>query len=92
MESTVTRLLVATKQLLESLTDWSQGKIDEGGVSDIYVRLGNEFNAASLAFTREGINMSFVSLSPLKLNNHPSTAFPIDLTSPPSIHFLLTTI
>ncbi|POV97260.1 hypothetical protein PSHT_14681 [Puccinia striiformis] len=57
MESTVTRLLVATKQLLESLTDWSQGKIDEGGVSDIYVRLGNEFNAASLAFTKEGINM-----------------------------------
>jgi hypothetical protein len=61
MESTVTRLLVATKQLLESLTDWSQGKIDEGGVSDIYVRLGNEFNAASLAFTKEGINMRFVS-------------------------------
>ncbi|KAH9467921.1 hypothetical protein Pst134EA_011542 [Puccinia striiformis f. sp. tritici] len=58
MELTVTRLLVATKQLLESLTDWSQGKIDKGGVSDIYVRLGNKFNAASLAFTKEGINMS----------------------------------
>ncbi|KNZ52825.1 hypothetical protein VP01_3436g3 [Puccinia sorghi] len=64
MESTVTRLLVATKQLLESLTDWSQGKIDEGGVSDIYVRLGNEFNAASLAFTKEGINMSDLNSVP----------------------------
>ncbi|POW12488.1 hypothetical protein PSTT_04498 [Puccinia striiformis] len=37
--------------------NWSQGKIDKGGVLDIYVRLGNKFNAASLAFTKEGINM-----------------------------------
>ncbi|POW01821.1 hypothetical protein PSTT_12220 [Puccinia striiformis] len=41
-----------------------QGKIDEGGVSDIYVRLGNEFNAASLAFTKEGINMSDLNSVP----------------------------
>lgn len=60
MESSVTRLLVATKQLLESLTDWSHGKVDEVGVSDVYVRLGNDFNAASLAFTREGIDMRCV--------------------------------
>ncbi|KAG0149174.1 hypothetical protein CROQUDRAFT_653995 [Cronartium quercuum f. sp. fusiforme G11] len=64
MESTVTRLLVATKQLLESLTDWSQGRIDEGGVSDIYVRLGNEFNAASLAFSKEGIDMNDLNSVP----------------------------
>lgn len=77
MESTVTRLLVATKQLLESLTEWSHGKIDEGGVSDIYVRLGNEFNAASLAFTKEGIDMKFVItlalLPPLRLRKPPLT-------------------
>ncbi|KAH9817159.1 hypothetical protein DFH28DRAFT_890191, partial [Melampsora americana] len=60
MESTVTRLLVATKQLLESLTDWSHGRIDEGGASDIHVRLGNEFNAASLAFSKEGIDMNLM--------------------------------
>ncbi|CAH7666893.1 actin interacting protein 3-domain-containing protein [Phakopsora pachyrhizi] len=64
MESTVTRLLVATKQLLESLTDWSHGRIDEGAVSDIYVRLGNEFNSASLAFSREGIDMSDLNSVP----------------------------
>ncbi|MBW0483558.1 hypothetical protein O181_023273 [Austropuccinia psidii MF-1] len=64
MESTVTRLLVATKQLLESLTEWSLGKIDESVVSDIYVRLGNEFNTASLAFSKEGIDMSDLNSVP----------------------------
>lgn len=64
MESSVTRLLVATKQLLESLTEWSHGRIDETGVSDVYVRLGNDFNAASLAFTREGIEMKYVPCPP----------------------------
>jgi hypothetical protein len=57
LETTVTKLLVATKQLLEGLTDWSQGRITEEEVSDIYVRLGNCFNAAVAAFTKEGINM-----------------------------------
>ncbi|KAH8919459.1 AIP3-domain-containing protein [Atractiella rhizophila] len=58
MESSVTRLLVATKQLLESLTKWSQGRITEQDVSDIYVRLGNEFNVACRAFSKEGISMT----------------------------------
>jgi hypothetical protein len=57
LETTVTKLLVATKQLLEGLTDWSQGRITEEEVSDIYVRLGNCFNAAVAAFTKEGISM-----------------------------------
>lgn len=66
METTVTKLLVATKQLLEGLTDWSQGRISEEQVSDIYVRLGNSFNAAVAAFTKEGISMRWVG-SPLLL-------------------------
>ena len=53
----MTKLLVSTKQLLEGLTEWSQGKISEEQVSDIYVRLGNCFNSAVAAFTREGISM-----------------------------------
>lgn len=60
LETTVTKLLVATKQLLEGLTDWSQGRITEEQVSDIYVRLGNCFNAAVAAFTKEGISMRCV--------------------------------
>lgn len=61
LETTVTKLLVATKQLLEGLTDWSQGRITEEEVSDIYVRLGNCFNAAVAAFTKEGISMRYVT-------------------------------
>ncbi|KAG1728172.1 actin interacting protein 3-domain-containing protein [Suillus paluster] len=58
VESAVTRLLVAIKQLLESLTQWSTGKMDEAQVSDVYVRLGNDFNAAVAAFAAFNIDMS----------------------------------
>lgn len=58
MESSVTRLLVATKMLLESLTKWAAGLCSEEHVSDIYVRLGNDFNAARMAFGSYGISMA----------------------------------
>jgi hypothetical protein len=61
VESAVTRLLVSIKQLLESLTQWSQLKIDEMTVSDVYVRLGNDFNAAVTAFAAYNIDMSYVN-------------------------------
>lgn len=60
MESAVTRLLVAIKQLLEALTLWSTLKVDEGQVSDVYVRLGNDFNAAVAAFGAFNIEMVYV--------------------------------
>lgn len=58
VESTVTRLLVAIKQLLEALTLWSTGKMTEQQVSDVYVRLGNDFNMAVAAFAAFNIDMS----------------------------------
>ncbi|WFD23395.1 Bud site selection protein 6 [Malassezia equina] len=58
MESSVTRLLVATKLLLESLTQWSQGRESETNVSRIYVRLGNDFNAALSAFISANVDMT----------------------------------
>uniref|UniRef100_V5EXW4 Actin interacting protein 3 C-terminal domain-containing protein n=1 Tax=Kalmanozyma brasiliensis (strain GHG001) TaxID=1365824 RepID=V5EXW4_KALBG len=64
MESSVTRLLVATKMLLESLTKWSVGQRSEEDVSDIYVRLGNDFNSAKLAFSSYGIDMSDLNSVP----------------------------
>ncbi|GAC96538.1 hypothetical protein PHSY_004118 [Pseudozyma hubeiensis SY62] len=64
MESSVTRLLVATKMLLESLTKWSVGQRSEEDVSDIYVRLGNDFNSAKLAFGSYGIDMSDLNSVP----------------------------
>ncbi|ROT43303.1 AIP3-domain-containing protein, partial [Sodiomyces alkalinus F11] len=51
IEKSVTHLLVATKQLLETLTQWSRGQATDGDVSDVYVRLGYEFNMACRAFS-----------------------------------------
>ena len=59
----MTRLLVSIKQLLESLTSWSTLKVDEDHVSDVYVRLGNDFNAAVGAFAAFGIDMRYVQYS-----------------------------
>lgn len=58
MESSVTRLLFATKMLLESLTQWCRGTRSETDVSDVYVRLGNDFKVAITAFSSYGIDMS----------------------------------
>ncbi|GAA5966720.1 hypothetical protein JCM8115_002788 [Rhodotorula mucilaginosa] len=58
LESTITRLLVATKQLLEGLARWSRREVDENTISEIYVKLGNDFNVACAAFAREGITMN----------------------------------
>ncbi|WFD45344.1 Bud site selection protein 6 [Malassezia psittaci] len=69
MESSVTRLLVATKLLLESLTKWSLGTHTESQVSEIYVRLGNDFNAALAAFAGYGIDMSDMYSVPTDLRS-----------------------
>ncbi|KAF2399209.1 AIP3-domain-containing protein [Trichodelitschia bisporula] len=58
IEKSVTHLLVATKQLLETLTLWSRGGATEGEVSDVYVRLGYEFNIACRAFNAIGVETS----------------------------------
>lgn len=60
VESAVTRLLVSIKQLLESLTRWSRQEVSETDVSDVYVRLGNDFNAAVAAFASFNIDMRCV--------------------------------
>ena len=58
IERSVTHLLVATKQLLETLTQWSRGQAREEEVSDVYVRLGYEFNLACRAFNTIGVETS----------------------------------
>lgn len=54
----MTQLLIATKQLLETLTAWSRQQATEAEVSDVYVRLGSEFNLACRAFTAIGVETS----------------------------------
>lgn len=58
IESGITKILIATKQLLECLTQWSRKETTEQDVSDVYVSLGNEFNRATLSFQNAGIDMT----------------------------------
>ncbi|KAI0752682.1 actin interacting protein 3-domain-containing protein [Daedaleopsis nitida] len=69
VESAVTRLLVSIKTLLESLTQWSKQTVDENQVSNVYVRLGNDFNAAVAAFSAFGIDMSELASVPEDLRS-----------------------
>ncbi|KAF8202478.1 actin interacting protein 3-domain-containing protein [Pholiota molesta] len=69
VESAVTRLLVSIKQLLEALTLWSQLRMDEEGVSNVYVRLGNDFNSAVAAFAQFNIEMNELLTVPEDLRN-----------------------
>ena len=47
--------------MLETLTLWSSLKKTENDVSDVYVRLGNDFNAATAAFASYNIDMTCVT-------------------------------
>ena len=58
IEKSVTNLLVATKSLLETLTQWSKNGASDEDVSDVYVRLGYEFNLACRAFNAIGVDTS----------------------------------
>ncbi|KAG8744186.1 Bud site selection protein 6 [Ceratobasidium sp. 414] len=80
VQTAVTRLLVATKNLLESLTNWSKGEINEAGVSDSYVRMGNDFNAAVAAFQACGIDMTDLLDVPEQLRRVLETALAEEAT------------
>ena len=67
IESSVTRLLVSTKHLLESLTQWARQEADDKYVSDAYVKLGNDFRTAIRAFTNNGIDTSDIGNVPQAL-------------------------
>lgn len=69
IEKSVTHLLVATKQLLETLTQWSRRQATDAQVSDVYVRLGYEFNIACRAFTTINVDTSDLGNVPDLLRN-----------------------
>ncbi|MCJ1310547.1 Bud site selection protein 6 [Agyrium rufum] len=69
IEKSVTHLLIATKQLLETLTMWSRHTATEGEVSDVYVRLGYEFNIACRAFSAIGVDTADLGPVPDLLRN-----------------------
>ncbi|KAF9436713.1 Bud site selection protein 6 [Entomortierella beljakovae] len=74
IEATVTKLLQATKQLLEGLTLWSTNKMTEEQVSDIFVQLATQFNLASQAFHEVNIDTSELAHIPDDLRNCLETA------------------
>ncbi|KAF8449481.1 actin interacting protein 3-domain-containing protein [Boletus edulis BED1] len=80
VESAVTRLLVAIKQLLESLTMWSNLQVTEAQISDVYVRLGNDFNAAVAAFASFDIDMRDLMSIPEDLRDVLETCLAEDAT------------
>jgi hypothetical protein len=65
----VTHLLVATKQLLETLTQWSRHQATDAQVSDVYVRLGYEFNIACRAFAAINVDTTDLGNVPELLRN-----------------------
>ncbi|KAF9145284.1 Bud site selection protein 6 [Mortierella sp. GBA39] len=74
IEATVTKLLVATKQLLEGLTLWSTRQMNEDQVSDIFVQLATQFNLATQSFQEVGIDTSELAHIPDDLRGCLETA------------------
>lgn len=54
---------MAIKKLLGGLTDWANGVVTDSQISDFYVRFGNDFNAAVIAFDSIGLDMGSVAPS-----------------------------
>lgn len=51
-------MLVATKHLLESLTQWAQGSATENDVLNAYVQLGGDFKVACRSFSTTGVDVT----------------------------------
>jgi hypothetical protein len=57
VEPNITRLMVSINKLFERLTDWSKGMATYSQISDRYIQLGKDFNAAIAAFEALGIDI-----------------------------------
>ena len=69
IETTVTKLLISTKHLLQVLTQWSRGAVGGKGVSDAYVQLGNDFKWVVKYFTQHEIDVTDLGNVPLELRH-----------------------
>ena len=67
IETTVTKLLMSTKHLLQVLTQWSKGSATGKMVSDSYVQLGNDFKLVSKFFTHSKVDISDLGDVPMQL-------------------------
>jgi len=69
VSSCVKALLLSTKQLQDALTQWSLGQLSESQVSDVYVRIGTDFNAMVYAFAYHKIDVSEIYSIPGELRS-----------------------
>ncbi|KAK4686108.1 hypothetical protein P7C73_g4029, partial [Tremellales sp. Uapishka_1] len=67
LDSSITRLLVVTKQLLQGLEQWALRNLSEDDVSDTYVKLGNGFELCVATFKDVGISTSELDSVPQDL-------------------------
>lgn len=67
VETIVTKLLMSTKHLLQTLTQWSKQSVTQKDVSDAYVQLGNDFKVVSKFFTHCGIDVRDLGDVPMDL-------------------------
>jgi len=63
----VHNLLKGTQQLQDALRLWSEEQVNEEYVSDVYVRVGNDFNATMMGFAYHDIDLSEISTVPNSL-------------------------
>ncbi|KAF7297378.1 Bud site selection protein 6 [Mycena indigotica] len=63
----VRNLLTSTKQLPSILSRWARGEASETDVSNVYVRVGTDFNAAVQAFAIHSIDLSDLHSIPSEL-------------------------
>ncbi|AMD21501.1 HER223Wp [Eremothecium sinecaudum] len=67
VESSVTKLLISTKSLLEKLKQWSKRLATEEQVSDSFVQLGNDFKLVSKHFLHAGLDVVDLGDVPMEL-------------------------
>ena len=60
----MTRLLLATKELLEIMTSWSRNQVEGEEVSNVYVRFGYEYNMTCRSFKSAGIETTDLGNTP----------------------------
>ncbi|KAJ7852954.1 hypothetical protein B0H13DRAFT_1643205 [Mycena leptocephala] len=63
----VRNLLLSTKQLQKTLTQWSLGQVSETQVSDVYVQIGQDFNTSLSAFAYHRIELNDIHSVPQEL-------------------------
>ncbi|KAL6937450.1 hypothetical protein ACO0RG_003957 [Hanseniaspora osmophila] len=67
IESSVTKLIISTKNLLQKLTAWTRGEETQKTISDAYVQLGNDFQLVVKQFVHAGVDMQDMRNVPKEL-------------------------